>query len=85
MTKLETYQHYKGGLYIKLHEALHTETNETMVVYACAVRGEVFCRPKDIFFSHVNDDNYSGPRFIPVPSLDKQGARDFLKNGCSTK
>lgn len=82
MTKFETYQYYKGGLYIKLHEALHTETNEWMVIYACAVRGEIFARPKNMFYAEINEDGYSGPRFRLMPKLDKEEAKDFLKGGC---
>lgn len=82
MTKLETYQHHKGGLYIKLYEALHTETNEMMVVYACAVRGGVYVRPKDMFYETISEDGYTGPRFTPVPELNKEEAREFLKKGC---
>lgn len=80
MSQFETYQHYKGGLYFKLCEALHTETEETLVVYACAVRGEVFCRPKDMFYADITEGNYSGPRFRLIPrNLDKESAKNFLK------
>lgn len=84
MTKFETYQHYKGGLYLKLHEALHTETNETMVIYVCAVRGEVFARPKDMFYADIQEGDYSGPRFKRIPDFDKEGAKTFLKSGCKS-
>ncbi|HNQ91427.1 MAG TPA: DUF1653 domain-containing protein [Alphaproteobacteria bacterium] len=81
MQPFETYRHYKGGLYIKLCEGLHTETDEELVVYACAVRGEVFCRPKDQFYADINENCYSGPRFTLIPrGLGKEEAREFLKN-----
>lgn len=82
MTKFETYQHYKGGLYIKLYEALHTETEETLVIYMCAVRGGIFARPKDMFCEDIQEGDYSGPRFRRLPPFDKDEARNFLKAGC---
>ena len=81
MTKFETYQHYKGGLYLKLHEALHTETEEMMVVYACSVRGEVFVRPKDMFYADIQEGDYTGPRFKPIPDCDREAAKNFVKSG----
>lgn len=65
--QLATYSHYKGGLYVKLMEAFHTETSETMVIYACALSGAVFCRPKAQFEDTVTTPNYTGPRFIAQP------------------
>lgn len=65
--QFSTFQHYKGGVYLKLCEAMHTETEEAMVVYACAVSGMVFCRPKKMFEGQVEDESYTGPRFIPLP------------------
>lgn len=82
MQNYETYLHYKGGLYIKLHEALHTETNEVLVIYVCAVRGEVFARPKSSFEEILSTPTYQGPRFKRVPSTDKEGAKEFLMKGC---
>jgi hypothetical protein len=64
---LTTYQHFKGGLYIKLCEAKHTESEETLVIYASAVTGEVYARPKSMFYGQVEKENYKGPRFIVIP------------------
>lgn len=83
MTGLQTYRHHKGGLYIKLHEALHTETNEMMVVYACCITGGVFVRPKDMFYETISKDGYTGPRFAPVPDMNREQAKEFLKKGCT--
>ncbi|MCB1558389.1 MAG: DUF1653 domain-containing protein [Alphaproteobacteria bacterium] len=80
MKTLETYKHYKGGLYIKLYEALHTETNEELVIYACAVRGEIFARPKSQFYADIQEGDYSGPRFQLINhGMSKEDARTFLK------
>ena len=52
---IDAYQHYKGGEYIKLCEALHTENNEILVVYVRGKDGKVFARPKDMFYG-VNEN-----------------------------
>lgn len=52
----ERYRHYKGGLYQIVTLAVHTETEEEMVVYQ-ALYGEyrVFVRPLSMFFDEVRD------------------------------
>ncbi len=76
-----TYQHYKGGLYLKLCDALHTETDQMMTVYVCAVRGTVYTRPKEMFEEIVTDGAYHGPRFISVPDgFSKDQAKEFLSD-----
>lgn len=47
-----THRHYKGGWYKVLCEALHTETNETMIVYQHIFPHEqkVYVRPKEMFY-----------------------------------
>lgn len=61
------YRHYKGGLYYVIGEALHTETNERMVVYhALYNERELFTRPMDMFLSEVEEadssDNVAGQK-----------------------
>lgn len=74
----KTYRHYKGGLYLKLCDALHTETNEMMTVYVCAVRGTVYTRPKAMFDEMVTTADYTGPRFIPMAEdLTKDQAKAY--------
>lgn len=75
MRQFQTYQHYKGGIYLKLCEALHTETDEDLVVYLCAVSGRAFCRPKAMFEENVQDGDYRGPRFIPLPDNTERNDR----------
>lgn len=77
--QFSTYQHHKGGVYIKLAEAIHTETNEPLTVYTCAVSGMVFCRPTESFNEVINEGGYSGPRFIPLPSDTTKSQRKSLK------
>lgn len=80
MRTFQTYRHYKGGLYIKIGEALHSDTGEMMVIYICAMRGEMFCRPKEIFYSDVITDTYSGPRFTPLPDSMTQDEAKIFKS-----
>lgn len=45
------YRHKKGGIYRVLYEAKHTETDEILIVYqAMYGNGEIWARPKEIFF-----------------------------------
>ena len=39
------YQHFKGGVYSCLTMAVHSETQEPMVVYVSELFGTVFVRP----------------------------------------
>ena len=74
-----TYQHYKGGIYLKLSEATHTETDEQLTVYMCAVSGLVWCRPTKMFNEILDEDGYKGPRFIPLPQVTTKTQRQSLK------
>ena len=81
---LNTYQHFKGGIYVKLCEARHSETEETLVVYACAASGEIFARPKAMFYGQVEVEGYKGPRFIVIPPIMAKEQRKqlrFIQNG----
>jgi len=79
MNILNTYQHFKGGIYVKLCEAKHSETGEMLVIYACAVSGEIFARPKAMFYEHVETEGYSGPRFIVIPPISSKESKKKLK------
>jgi hypothetical protein len=79
MSGFETYQHFRGGMYIKLCEAMHTETEEDMVVYVCAVSGRTFCRPKAMFFETITEGDYTGPRFLRLPENTTKEERKKLK------
>jgi len=41
------YRHYRGNIYLVLHIAQHTETNELMVIYQHANRQTIEARPID--------------------------------------
>ncbi len=61
------YRHFKGGEYEVLGIALHSETQEPMVVYR-ALYGErgLWVRPASMWSEPVDRDGYSGPRFVLV-------------------
>ena len=49
------YRHYKGDYYLVEGIALHTETEEEMVVYRALYSNcELFVRPKELFLSKVD-------------------------------
>lgn len=53
------YRHFKGGTYRVLCTALHTETNETLVIYQSTIDSHaIFARPKDMFLSEVDKKKY---------------------------
>lgn len=52
----DKYRHYKGGEYVILEIAEHSETNEKLVVYkALYGDGKVWARPYSMFFDKIND------------------------------
>lgn len=66
----ERYRHYKGNLYQIVAVAVHTETEEDMVVYQ-ALYGDykIFARPLKMFFETVKDeDGKTVPRFAKESS-----------------
>lgn len=66
-----THQHYKGGLYCLLGEALHTETEEKLVAYYHVYPYEqrLFVRPYDMFFDNVTRFGKTRPRFVPLSKI----------------
>lgn len=56
------YRHYKGNCYLVLCNAIHTETEEMMVVYQ-ALYGEmkIWVRPASMWFDVVGVDDAGQP------------------------
>jgi len=65
---LGIYEHYKGNRYEVLGEAIHTETQEPMVIYKALYKGNfpegtLWARPLAIFKENVTVNGKSVPRF----------------------
>lgn len=71
MRKLETgvYQHYKGGKYLVLGVAKHSETKEDVVVYVTLYENDMasmWVRPLEMFTENVVHEGETVPRFRKV-------------------
>ena len=73
----EIYRHFKGNLYQIVALAIHTETEETMVVYQ-ALYGEFkhYTRPLKMFMEKVEVDDSIVNRFELV-NVNKDSGEDF--------
>ena len=60
--KLGKYQHFKGEVYEVIGLAKHSETLEEMVVYKNE-EGDIWVRPKNMFFENVSVDGKEISRF----------------------
>ena len=63
------YKHYKGGLYEVFDVAIHSETEDELVVYRSLYGTyRLNVRPKGMFLDEVDapDFAYKGPRFTLV-------------------
>lgn len=56
-------RHYKGGMYEVVGLAHHSENLEELVVYRSLSDGEMWARPKAIFYDKVDIDGKEIPRF----------------------
>ena len=65
--EMEVYRHFKGGMYIKLFEAIDSETLEEVIVYASMQDGKVYTRNKKMFYENVHTSKFYGPRFYKIP------------------
>ena len=65
------YKHFKGRIYIVNDIAVHTESDEIMVIYKCFADPLVtWCRPLSMFTSDVDKEKYPNvkqkKRFEPL-------------------
>lgn len=44
------YMHYRGNIYFFIGHAIHTETNEQLVIYKDCESAKIFARPAEMFF-----------------------------------
>lgn len=60
------YRHFKGGHYRVLTLALHTETQEQLVIYQSEQDGAVYARPVAMFMEWIEHQGQVVSRFTPV-------------------
>ncbi len=66
-TIIGTYRHYKGNTYKVIGIAKHSETLEELVVYqALYGEGQIWVRPKEIFFDTVDVNGERKSRFEKI-------------------
>lgn len=66
---LGKYRHYKGGHYLVIGVAKHSETKEDLVVYVALYDnpdGHLWVRPLSMFMEKVNTNGKLIPRFEKV-------------------
>lgn len=61
------YRHYKGTLYELLYTAVHTETEDRLVVYRSIEQpNKIWARPYNMFFATVVIEDKEIPRFKKI-------------------
>lgn len=61
------YKHYKGKIYNVIGVAKHSETLEELVVYQAQYgEGQIWVRPKEMFFDTVDVNGERKPRFEKI-------------------
>ncbi|MDD5693201.1 MAG: DUF1653 domain-containing protein [Patescibacteria group bacterium] len=63
---MEKYRHFKGGMYELLGIGKNSETEEEMVVYKSTETGQIWIRPKEMFFEKVEVDGQKVDRFEKI-------------------
>lgn len=86
------YRHFKGGEYEVIDLVLHSETEETLVLYRPLYgEGRLWVRPLDLFCDHKELDGRTVPRFqriddaAPVQDLqtrDRLSAHALSQSSC---
>lgn len=57
--KNRIYRHFKGDYYLVVDVALHSETDEKLVIYRTLYGdGKLYARPYDMFMSKVDREKY---------------------------
>ena len=63
---LGRYRHFKGGYYQVLALALHTETQEQLVIYQSEQDDQVYARPVAMFMEWIEHQGQVVSRFPPA-------------------
>ena len=67
MIETGLYRHYKGGMYVVLYQAKHSETMEDLVVYQDAIdASKIWARPAEMWNEIVEVDGVKMKRFEKV-------------------
>ncbi len=74
MDECRYFRHFKGGKYKMIGIAKDSEDPDREMVVYQALYGErgLWVRPKEMFFSNVERDGYSGPRFTEIPKEEAE-------------
>jgi hypothetical protein len=71
------YRHYKGGEYLVIGTARHSETDELLVVYRCLYDNDsLWVRPLAMFMEPVVINGQEVPRFARCDSLLPEPAEE---------
>lgn len=68
----DIYRHYKGGKYIVTDIAVHTETEEEMIVYKDIFTGATWVRPASMWNDTVIVNGKEVRRFEPIQKEEKR-------------
>ena len=79
--KNSVYTHYKGGIYLVIGTALHTEDEEELVLYTRVGQDRVFARPLVMFTDHVIVDGVRCKRFRKIDYLESTAAEQGTAHG----
>lgn len=60
------YRHFKGGMYEVLGIAIHSETEEEMVIYRCLKNNSLWVRPKKMWEEKIEREGKIYQRFIYI-------------------
>jgi len=79
--KNSVYTHYKGASYLVLGTALHTESNEELVLYSRVGEERVFARPVAMFHDNVIVDGVKCRRFRKIDYLESTAGEQGEAHG----
>lgn len=67
---MKKYRHFKGNVYEYIGTAIHSETEEKLVIYKND-KGILFARPYEMFFELVEKEGKKMPRFEEIGTENK--------------
>jgi hypothetical protein len=70
---LQWYRHFKGGIYLVVDEATHSETGEVLVIYRTQDRTKTWARPREMFYGE-KDGKPQFERVLPCYYCDGGGS-----------